>query len=573
MKSSNRRKKIKHLARIFLTFWIVFIAASALVYLPQFRLTQVRTARADTIILDIAGDGTCGDNCWTVPGDWDPNANRIEVIGGGAGGKNGGNSGSGGGGGGAYSSAENVALTANVNVTFAIGTGGAENLNGGDTYICNAVDAVNCVALTGSAVVVGAQRGQAPTGAGVSGGAGGDSTAGKAVGTNPLKYSGGAGGAGDSTGDVGGGGGGAAGPGGGGGAGESTDGTTGIDGGGGGGGGGDGAGNAAEAGGIDSDGFGGDGPSGLGGGAAANAAGTANTGGGGAGDDGGVGNGGAGGTGDGSVATGSGWGTGIGAGGGGGGVPGNAAGDVGGPGGNYGGGGGGGENGGGAGAGGIIVITYTPAAATLTQNNFWFYEDNNLADPVDIWGVPDLTENSPLNAIPATNQAPTSTEEVRIRMNFTVASTLSADSVTLKLQYATSTVGSLDCSSETAGNFKDVEANGTTAAWYFAASGVADGASITPTLTGSDTGKYAKTNTVTNPAATDTQDVEFDWHIQHNAADAQTYCFRMVKSTGDLDAYNSDSYPRITTAPGAGNLLRHGNFFDQAGEKGFFWAD
>ena len=238
-----------------------------------------------------------------------------------------------------------------------------------------------------------------------------------------------------------------------------------------------------------------------------------------------------------------------------------------------GGGAGGNSNTVGGGARGEMTLTWTVAAATLTQNNFWFYSDNNQADPVDIWGVPALTENSPLNAIPATNQAPTSTEEIRIRMNFTVANTLSADSVTLKLQYATSTIGSLDCSTETAGNFKDVEANGTTAAWYFAASGVTDGATLVTSLTGSDTGKYAKTNTVTNPGATNAQDVEFDWHIQHNAADAQTYCFRVVKSTGNLDAYNSDSYPRITTAPGAGNLLRHGNFFDQAGEKGFFWAD
>jgi len=223
-----------------------------------------------------------------------------------------------------------------------------------------------------------------------------------------------------------------------------------------------------------------------------------------------------------------------------------------------------------------IDITGPAAAATLTQNDFEFWYDNDAADPVEVIGTPDLAENTVLNAIPVHNEAPTSTVEIRVRMNMTVGdANISADAATLKLQYATSTISSLACSSETTSNFKDVEANASTAAWKFTGSTtVADGDVITPSITGSDTGKYARTNTQGNPAANQNDDIEFDWHVQKDInANGATYCFRAVKSTGDLDAYNSDSYPRITTAPGSENILRHGNFFDQAEEKGFYWAN
>lgn len=324
-------------------------------------------AATTTIILTSNDDSDGnGDATWTVPSDWDDNANRIEVIGGGAGGKNGGNNGSGGGGGGAYASGENIDMPEGVAVTFNVDSV-SEDTDGIDSFICNVLDAVNCLGPQSSPTVVGAQAGSTPTGNGAGSGAGGLAATSKATGDNQVKYDGGAGGAGDTDQDVGGGGGGAAGPKGPGGAGESTDGTTGVDGGGGGGGGGDGSGGTAEAGGIDGDGFGGDGPAGgvSGGDTAegnnAGEVGVDGTGGGGGGADGTGSPGGQGGTGDGT-ASGSGWGAGIGAGGGGGGVRGNST-SVAGNAGNYGAGGGGGENGGGTGAIGIIVISYTPSSA------------------------------------------------------------------------------------------------------------------------------------------------------------------------------------------------------------------
>jgi hypothetical protein len=47
----------------------------------------------------------------------------------------------------------------------------------------------------------------------------------------------------------------------------------------------------------------------------------------------------------------------------------------------------------------------------------------------------------------------------------------------------------------------------------------------------------------------------------------------MIKNSGSAISYNSDSYPKLTTAPGSANVMRHGNFFQGESEKGFFWAD
>lgn len=227
------------------------------------------------------------------------------------------------------------------------------------------------------------------------------------------------------------------------------------------------------------------------------------------------------------------------------------------------------------------ATTAAPATTSLAQNSFIFYTDNDSENVNNIWGNPDLAELDNLDAIPTTNSAPTSTTELRIRMNITVTGAqLDASNEGFKLQFATSTSASLDCSAETGSNFQDVEANGTTAAWVFALSGVTDGTTLTATkLSASDIGaigRYSKSNpSSTNPnAVAVNEDTEWDWHIQHNASDAIVYCFRMIKDDDtELDSYGGSSYPRITTAPGVNNLLRHGNFFDQAGERGFFWVD
>src|SRR3989344_4383892 len=84
---------------------------------PEIQEAQAADTRV-IITSATAPSGSCGASCWTTPANWNYASNTIQVIGGGAGGKNGGNNGSGAGGGGAYSSANNIPLTPNVNVTF-----------------------------------------------------------------------------------------------------------------------------------------------------------------------------------------------------------------------------------------------------------------------------------------------------------------------------------------------------------------------------------------------------------------------------------------------------------------------
>jgi hypothetical protein len=281
---------------------------------------------------------------WTVPADWNPANNSIEVIGGGGGGANGignTNAGSGGGGGG-YSKINNLALTPGANVTVQVGTGGANGAagaNGTDTFFNGA----SCV---GASACAKAGAGGDTAGSHV-GGAGGAA----ASGVGSTKYSGGSGG--NSSGG-GSGGGGAAGPAG---SGAVGGGTTGIANNGGGGGGGAAGGTAGGASLSTTNGAaGGNNYLGSGGGAA----GSPGTNGGGGG--GGNGNGGAGRAGG----AGQSWDSTHGAGGGGGGsgdcngctTPASGSGGL------YGAGGGGGGGGavgrlGGTGAQGIIVITYT----------------------------------------------------------------------------------------------------------------------------------------------------------------------------------------------------------------------
>ena len=95
------------------------------------------------------------------------------------------------------------------------------------------------------------------------------------------------------------------------------------------------------------------------------------------------------------------------------------------------------------------------------------------------------------------------------------------------------------------------------------------------TSTASAEGYYSEINpSDTNPnEALAGENTEWDWPVENNGAtENTTYCFRMVKSGGAvLDGYND--YPKLTTAPGTSNLMRHGNIFQNATEQGFFWVN
>lgn len=142
---------------------------------------------------------------WTTPSDWNDNDYKIEVIGGGGGGAtSSGANGAGGGGGGGYSSdtsSSGWTIGRNMPITVKIGSGGAANANGGDTYFCGSTS--GCASIAGTSVIAGAKGGVKGTTAG--GGAGG--LAGSGVGA--ITLSGGTGAT--FTTSIGGGGGGAAG--------------------------------------------------------------------------------------------------------------------------------------------------------------------------------------------------------------------------------------------------------------------------------------------------------------------------------------------------------------------------
>ena len=320
---------------------------------------------------------------WVVPGDFNPNSNTVEVIGGGGGGGTG--SGSAvapsGGGGGAYSAISNSALTPGASITYQIGSGGGASVGGGDTYF-------NGTGSTCSAQSVCAKGGAAGSGSGAAGGA-------AASGVGTVKYSGGASIAPtNSNGSEGGGG--AGGPNGTGGAGGLSDGNLSAGGGGGGGGGGGSTGATANAG-SNIGAAGGNSYAGSGGGAGGSGTSVNGT----------AGGYGAGGGGGGRSANGAAGGSGaewtqtvdvaLAGSGGGGGGGGGANSGTGGTGGLYGGGGGGGGTNpsaavGGSGAGGIIVIRYTPTASGFQPDLVWL-KDRTSANAHGIFDSARATTN------------------------------------------------------------------------------------------------------------------------------------------------------------------------------------
>lgn len=217
------------------------------------------------------------------------------------------------------------------------------------------------------------------------------------------------------------------------------------------------------------------------------------------------------------------------------------------------------------------------AVATITQNNFEFWVDNAALTPTDIWGNPDIAENVALNAVPPSNDPIDPGDEIRIRMNMTIAvATLAAGEEGFIFAYSEAN----DCT--TASSWTDVDVAGGAGIWIFSSdTDVTDNTTLTTLLvTDSDVaGRYNRSDpTTTTPnAVTAGQDLEWDWHIVYNssnAAAAKTYCFRIERDDGStLNAYNSDSYPRVDTRPATADLMRHGNFFTSGSERGFFWAD
>ena len=227
------------------------------------------------------------------------------------------------------------------------------------------------------------------------------------------------------------------------------------------------------------------------------------------------------------------------------------------------------------------MSTITTAAATLTQNDFEFFVDNNALTPTDVWGNPDIAENVAVDAVPPSNDPIDKGDHISLRMNISVTGAqLDAGAEGFILQYARAS----DCT--TGPSWTDVDAAGTGGAtWRFFDNGsITDGTALdggTLTLGSSEEeGRYSESDpTTTNPVAVPAgQELEWDWNMEYDGSgavdEARTYCFRMrTDAPADLDGYNSDSYPRIDIRPSTADQLRHGNFFTEGVERGFFWAD
>ncbi len=226
---------------------------------------------------------------------------------------------------------------------------------------------------------------------------------------------------------------------------------------------------------------------------------------------------------------------------------------------------------------GVTIGTFTPSAASssFTQNKYRWYIDNDLADPTTAWGTPALAENTAITTIPAGKDPPDTTQELRLRVNYTVnTANLPISSNYFKLEYKAGTDGSC-----TTGTWTDVGTGG----WAYTTSTVTDGANITASLSDTTVGKgqqYAKSKptALNHVAANTTEIIEYDFHIIGSTATANTtYSFRVVgtNSAGTtetvFDAYTN--CPTLNTEPGVSDLMRHGNVFTNGSEQGFFWAN
>ena len=221
--------------------------------------------------------------------------------------------------------------------------------------------------------------------------------------------------------------------------------------------------------------------------------------------------------------------------------------------------------------------TGAAAVTTYTQNDFeWFVTADSLT-LTDVWpsGGVDIGENAAIG-LPVANQLLVSGDKIRIQINFLVSTlNLAINSKNFALQY----VEAEDCS--TATDWADVGAKPSGTIWrLFDEASIVDSIAQEnqiSTSTGGAEGYYSEINpSGNNPNAVDTgQYSEWDWPVENNGASTgTTYCFRMTEGDGGRTVFNAyTNYPKLTTTPDIGNLLRHGNFFSKFKEQGFFWGD
>jgi hypothetical protein len=221
-------------------------------------------------------------------------------------------------------------------------------------------------------------------------------------------------------------------------------------------------------------------------------------------------------------------------------------------------------------------LTTTGAAAepTYTLSDYRWYVDNDLIDPTDPWGNPDIGEGTAINIVPYGNLAPTSTVELRLITKLTVnTENLAAGGIQFKLQFKEAS----DATCNT-GSWTDVGAVASGITWRFANSTVEPSVLTDSNFTAASDvmGHYVSTSpsVVNTNTASATETIEYDFHIEHNGATSTSkYSFRVVESDNTVfDVYSE--CPTLMTGPETADLMRHGNTIgDYTGEQGFYWAN
>lgn len=204
-----------------------------------------------------------------------------------------------------------------------------------------------------------------------------------------------------------------------------------------------------------------------------------------------------------------------------------------------------------------IIVEWPTAGLAIKQNYYRFYVHNNLLDPTDPWPVGgiDLGENTVLTGA---DEPLGENEILRIRMSLrALNATFPLETKSFKLQY-----GAMDttCSAISAENWHTVGDSASSTVWRgYNATGTNDGAQLSGNPpTGGDLNLSVSDRAGTMEEQNDTdvnmysvqegEDIEYDWLIEQNGANAETYyCFRMVESDGtQLAGYNN--YPQLRTA-------------------------
>ena len=190
----------------------------------------------------------------------------------------------------------------------------------------------------------------------------------------------------------------------------------------------------------------------------------------------------------------------------------------------------------------------------------------------DPWSPLDVPESNMIPSLPVGYRPPVVGNELRLRVRVLVGNVnLAATTMDFKLQYKAGSDNS--CTTD---SWTDVGAGGGGAIWRFATSSIAHNTSLTTSVLSSSVREtYSKANpTSKNPNAANVgQTMEYDYHIQNNGANGATqYSFRVVEGDGSLISDYSQC-PTLVTSPVTSQQMRHGNFFQDGTEAGFFWAD